>query len=594
MSRALVTFLLVLGALLARAATAQPLSASAAITDDPAFVDAPTELRVRVDGTNRAALLGEPMIDGCDVESIGGRDVSQTLFVEINGRRDDRSTRAYELIFRLTPRTTGVFVVPPIEVEAGGEVLRTDPIEFRAVEPEADPEFVLELTLGEKAAYVGQAVRGTLAWDFLASIRGFELSPITVEGGTITFPRQWSAPPGSQLRQLELAGQPVLVVVMPGPAGAGSSRIEIPFFVTPEREGTATIGPTSVVFDVRIGERPRRFSDSPFEDRSLTRRGAARAPAVRLDVRPLPAGAPPEFDGLVGEYAIESAASATSVGVGDPIELTVSIRGEEPLGELEGPALDRVAAFGAFKLSSDGWKAAPPTAAGERTFTTTIRAEREDVSEIPAIPLAYFSPAQGRYITTATDPIPLRVRPTQRVTAADALVTSAAESRRERLADAAGGILANRSGDALLVSHAPSFAWAGTPGGSALLLGPPALAGVAAIWSMAIRSRPTEAGRRRRAFARARRAMRSLGGTPGADACAALAALVVEVHGGDPAAASSEDAIRLAGGVDDEFARRLAEALRAGDAIRYGSASDSAALVPAARSLAAELKRRMR
>ena len=74
----------------------------------------------------------------------------------------------------------------------------------------------------------------------------------------------------------------------------------------------------------------------------------------------------------------------------------------------------------AVKDITDDFEVSTDSLAGEvqgdtKIFSQTIRPLRESVQEIPAIPFGFFNPRTESYETAWTDPIPLRVRPAERV-----------------------------------------------------------------------------------------------------------------------------------------------------------------------------------
>jgi hypothetical protein len=70
-----------------------------------------------------------------------------------------------------------------------------------------------------------------------------------------------------------------------------------------------------------------------------------------------------------------------------------------------------------FKIPAE--KATPLIKDGFKVFTQTLRANNDNVTEIPSIPLAYFDPDQGKYVVAQTDPIALEVAPTKILTNID-------------------------------------------------------------------------------------------------------------------------------------------------------------------------------
>ena len=115
----------------------------------------------------------------------------------------------------------------------------------------------------------------------------------------------------------------------------------------------------------------------------MTRKLVVPSNELDLDVVPLPEPRPPSFTGLVGAYSIETAAAPTAVNVGDPITLTIRIRGPEPLDTIPAPALQTQRSLIAdFKVSDES--AAPVVQDGSAVFTQTVRALNDQVTANPA------------------------------------------------------------------------------------------------------------------------------------------------------------------------------------------------------------------
>ncbi|MGB2865764.1 MAG: BatD family protein, partial [Sedimentisphaerales bacterium] len=184
----------------------------------------------------------------------------------------------------------------------------------------------------------------------------------------------------------------------------------------PKRSGKIAMQPASVSAAVAVeGSRSQSF----FGSQVRYRRFMVASEPLELKVLPLPEQEKPaQFYGLVGQYTISASATPTKVNVGDPITLTVKIGGSKYLKPIQWPALEQVQALAAnFKIPSQ--KASPAIDDSFKVFTQTIRANNDQVTEIPPIPLAYFDAEQGRYVTAKTEPIKLEVAPTKILTNAD-------------------------------------------------------------------------------------------------------------------------------------------------------------------------------
>jgi hypothetical protein len=187
-------------------------------------------------------------------------------------------------------------------------------------------------------------------------------------------------------------------------------------------------------------------------------------------VLPVPdVGRPEEFYGLVGRHTISASATPTTVSVGDPITLTIRIGGNRYLKPVQWPALEQVPGLADnFKIPTE--KASPVIEDGHKVFTQTIRANNDQVTEIPPIRLAYFDPDRGEYAVATTEPIKLDVAPTRVLTNADVEGTDFRPVNREVEAIRKGlsanyygpEVLANQSFSLLSAVVSPAYAalWA--------------------------------------------------------------------------------------------------------------------------------------
>lgn len=171
-----------------------------------------------------------------------------------------------------------------------------------------------------------------------------------------------------------------------------------------------------------LAEEVMRWQRNVFGERIPTglRRIRAEQPGQRVTVRAAPqAGRPASFSGAIGaDLELRASADRTVVQVGDPITLTLTVRGDTLLETL---ALPDAPALGLdperFRLSRE---ADTGRIDGEsKVFNLTLRVASDAVGEIPPLTLSWFDPRSGRYQTTRSAPIALSVRPGQVVSAAD-------------------------------------------------------------------------------------------------------------------------------------------------------------------------------
>lgn len=134
---------------------------------------------------------------------------------------------------------------------------------------------------------------------------------------------------------------------------------------------------------------------------------------VKLTINPLPAVDKPEvFTGAVGKYTMDVLAKPTKLKVGDPITLTINIRGEGNIQTIGEPLLDPdgMKNFKAYDFETKvtitdrgyGIK-------GEKLFNKVIEPQSEDNDFIPGISFSYFDPELEKYKTLTYAPIPIEV-----------------------------------------------------------------------------------------------------------------------------------------------------------------------------------------
>ena len=195
--------------------------------------------------------------------------------------------------------------------------------------------------------------------------------------------------------------------------------------------------------------------------------------------------------------------------VGDPLSVTLTVRGEGLLETVHPPALEQQGPLAQdFKVQAD-----PPavkTDSDARTFTYTLRPRRTGIREVPPIEIAYFDPDTQRFQVVRSAPVPLRVDASSTLALTDVVDSTGGSAINVLGQELTEGILANYSGEDLLVpQHFSMHLGLRT----ALLLAlPPFAYGAALLWRWRRRRRQQHPGyqRARKAAQRALTALRTL------------------------------------------------------------------------------------
>lgn len=514
-------------ALTVPASGAEPITVRAVVETDRVFAGESFAYRVIVEGATPQVQPQLPALDTFEVAYEGGQDVSSHSISIVNGRRTETVIEQYYFQYRLTALSPGQHTIPAATLTIDGQTYRTQPIAITVVQPTEHQDFKLRLALAKEQVYVGEPVNLRLTWYLRQSVQGFALSmPLTG-----AFAAGDPAAP-ADARQGLLSGEYVAVPFLGSEvlARRGQGTLNGEQFTTltlekvliPQETGQFRIGPAAVELSVVTSQAPSRslfddffsgsslFRNSPFS-REATRKLVVPSNELNLEVLPLPEPRPASFTGLVGAYSIETAAAPTEVNVGDPITLTIRIRGPEPLGNIPAPALHTQGSLVAdFKVSDE--PTTPVVQDGSAVFTQTIRALNDRVSAIPPLDLSYFDVDQGEYRTVRSAPIPLVVRATRQVTSADAVGGSGDASAATGVETGAEGIAHNYEDAGVLTDQGVGLVdRLRHPTWLAALLGPLVLyLGLAAVHVARRRAgADTADGRRRRALREAQRELRA-------------------------------------------------------------------------------------
>jgi hypothetical protein len=130
-----------------------------------------------------------------------------------------------------------------------------------------------------------------------------------------------------------------------------------------------------------------------------------KGPPRTLSILPFPEqGRPPEFDGAVGHFTLQTEASPLELVAGGSLKLTIKILGDGNLELLHAPPIEALEGFkvlGQVDATTD--KQQP-------TFVYDLAPESENVIAIPSISFAYFDPSPpASYRLAHTHPIPIEV-----------------------------------------------------------------------------------------------------------------------------------------------------------------------------------------
>jgi hypothetical protein len=437
------------------------------------YVGAPVRIQVIIKRAQEHQPPEFPEVEGAEVRRLRSDDRGHARITRPG--REERLAIIYT--YAVIPRQAGTLTIPPIRVVADGESFSTAPMQIVAKESEAGDLLFLRLVGERESAYVGEPIDVTLEiW-----LKPYRTKTIRMDAEdmwlrTIDEHASVWGPFVENLRaRVPSINYPVDTT--PGPQDAEQQYFvyRLSRRVWPERAGVFDAGGVSVVvhYPLRVRRNQLARIGDPY-DVVESRPISAVVEDSRIVVKTPPSeGRPDGFRGAVGKYTMSVTANPTEVNVGDPITLTVTIRGTGRMDWLQAPVLasqERLAAE--FQVPNE--ELAGTVDGMVKRFSQAIRAKHDKVTAVPPIEFSYFDPQDERYVTLKSGPIPLTVKQSPHVAVPRIADGRAPGGAPTELTPVESGLLANYDdAEALLSQQSLSFgrgAWAFTVCGPLLYL----------------------------------------------------------------------------------------------------------------------------
>jgi hypothetical protein len=327
---------------------------------------------------------------GLDITQSG----SQSSMTSINGRMSvDIST-----FYRFEGDQPGTFEVPPIEINVGGVIYKTEPIPVTIYARDIASElvnptqpFFAKLDLSKTTFYVNELI----PFSMTGFVRGRN-SINEVASPTFEHPSFIIRP----FREVRRDGSDL--------GNTYYTSATIPSMLFALKPGEHRLGPAQMA--IRVLDNATGFGFSTFFPRTVLREIPTNP--VTVTVEPLPGNAPLSFTGGVGNFAFTATTSSKEVALGDPISIDFEVKGVGNLRTMTAPvfAIPQKGIWKTYDASktltdeedSDGSKE------GIARFSQVIIPEAK-VESIPEFELTFFDPEKKEYVTRRTEPIPVGI-----------------------------------------------------------------------------------------------------------------------------------------------------------------------------------------
>lgn len=363
-----------------------------------------------------------PSMDYFDVNFIG-----QSSRIEIiNFERTQSILYQYELM----PKRSGVFQIPPITTVVDGITYRTNPINITisqsttsAPMTDSGDDIALEILLSAKKCYVGQPVVVELKWYLRKDITSYSLEiPFLPTFKNFMIKDIEPDPAKGNYDKIQYNNQVIEYVEKSNELYQGRSYVTLTLrkIFIPASSGTFTFDSANLRCDVVKGYQRSR---DPFDDFGFGRLFSSNQPVVErrgissnsvdLTVESLPP--PPQGfsrNVSVGDFAMTIGANPKEVKVGDPITLTIVVKGTGNIEGLSEPQLTDTKDFRVFNEDAKtDIKVTEQGITGEKVFQTLLIPTSDRVKFIPPLRLEFFNPQTGQFRSILSDQIPVTVIP---------------------------------------------------------------------------------------------------------------------------------------------------------------------------------------
>ena len=390
----------------------------------PYYVGVPLELQVVAEGF---AEKPQPKLEfeqpkGASLNLTGvSPSVSSSIQI-INGRMTQSRSVVFNYHLRFLAPKVGRYQVGPLLVAQGNSKKKIAAVSIDVTDVPTATNQRVRLLIPNENLYVGQRIPIRLEWWVEAD--GVE-NLMNQQASVPLFDRQEDFQFHDQEKETEntfsillISGQKVFPATVRSNQFQGKSYVvwRVERVMVPLKAGDFDIQPASVNVDEGL-----RWQRDLFGRRTVTqsRKLRANSQAVRFKVLPLPVKhRPPSFAGAVGRgFVLEVSADRSVVQVGDPITLTLSLKGDAEVANASLPPMTTDLPNTDFRLPEG--KIAGEYADGEKRFEVVIRVLNDAVREIPPIAYSWFDPGLKAFQTTLSRPIALSVKGAQMISAQD-------------------------------------------------------------------------------------------------------------------------------------------------------------------------------
>ncbi len=343
----------------------------------------------------------------------------------VNGQVTRSKQVHFTFRYRFVPSRSGVAMLGPFQLSQAGKVVSTGKANVQVRALSKNDRIKVKLSWPEEAVYPGQRVLVKLEWAFEVELKdrmqSYRLDvPVFDRRDLFRYvddpPKQGNTELVVQTREGNLS---LRATISDRTLNGRKYRVvNAERVLIPREPGEFEFDAATVVVDEVVRWRRDLFGQrTPQSVRKVAGIGDPR----KLVVRDVPReGRPDSYAGAIGRgFSIEASTNRSVVQSGDPIELTLILRGDGNLESLGLPNLTTPEGLSPSLFRVSSGPVAGVTEEGSKTFKVPVRVLDASVREVPPLAYSYFDTDKREYVTVHSRPIALSVSRGQVVTADD-------------------------------------------------------------------------------------------------------------------------------------------------------------------------------
>lgn len=346
--------------------------------------------------------------------------MESSMSMNINGAESETFT------YVLQPTVKGKLTIGPASVKIGGKVYKSNPLTIEVVDaaqvpgagnrnkPSNPPQnqqspttnnkdnIFVRASVNNPNPYQGQQLVLTYKIYTAVTLLNYQRPTPKLDGFWV---QQEDVPQNPPTSEEVVNGKKYLVATI------------YKSYLFPQKEGELTINSLNLDMVMRLKVKrssgwddffSNPFFDNPFDYQDVKQKVTSNA--VKVTVKPLPAGKPAGFTGMVGDFNFIVKADKTKTKTNDPVTLKIEINGRGNLKLIEPYDLDLPSDIETFEPKvKDGISAVGDVVSGYKVFEYLLVPHKEGNYKIPGLSFSYFDVAKGIYRTLNSEEINITV-----------------------------------------------------------------------------------------------------------------------------------------------------------------------------------------